>query len=37
MTPVRIDEALWSGAMAQEGILLSWIEPNGAIVLKARD
>ena len=30
---IRIDETLWSGAMAPEGILERWFQPNGAIVL----
>lgn len=34
MTPVRIDEALWSGAMAPEAVLLEWASPNGAKVDK---
>ena len=34
MTLVRIDEALWSGAMAPEAVLLEWASPNGAKVDK---
>jgi hypothetical protein len=32
MTAIRIDEALWRGAMAPGGVLLAWIEPEGAAV-----
>ena len=32
MTPVRVDEALWSSVTAPEGILLAWMEPNGVVV-----
>ncbi len=28
--PVRVDEALWSAAMAPEGILERWFQPDGA-------
>ena len=34
MTPIRIDEALWSGAMAPEAILLEWAAPDRALVDK---
>ena len=32
MTEVRIDETLWRGAMAPEGVLLAWAQPDGAAV-----
>ncbi len=32
MTVVRIDEALWSGAMAPEGVLTRWAAPDGTWV-----
>ena len=32
MTPIRIDEALWSGAMAPVAVLLEWAAPNRALV-----
>ncbi len=32
MALVRIEEALWSGTMAPEGVLTEWSAPNGALV-----
>jgi hypothetical protein len=32
MTNIRIDEALWAGAMSPKGMLLAWTEPEGATV-----
>lgn len=32
MTDIRVDEALWAGAMAPEGILMAWAAPNGGLV-----
>jgi hypothetical protein len=32
MTTVRIDEALWAGAMAPEGVLVSWAAEDDGIV-----
>ena len=32
MALVRIEEALWSGTMAPEGVLTEWSAPNGAFV-----
>jgi hypothetical protein len=32
MTPIRIDEALWSGATSPQAVLLEWAAPNRALV-----
>ena len=32
MTMVRIDEGLWEGAMAPEGVLTQWVAPDGTLV-----
>lgn len=34
MTPIRIDEALWSGSMAPEAVLLAWAALDGAHVTR---
>lgn len=32
MTDIRVDEGLWAGAMAPQGILLAWCTPDGSLV-----
>ena len=34
MTEIRVENALWAGAMAPEGVLAAWTVPDGAPVSK---